>query len=118
MELSESIGLRDFMEQQEKGFQTELDPVGKRLSRNVIQKILLLRALINQPRLLLLEEPWTNLEPGNSQTIKSYLLNIKDSTVVVATSDATFISQCDMVLFMQDGKLTRTLTGEQFQREK
>lgn len=118
MELSESIGLRDFMEQQEKGFQTELDPVGKRLSRNVIQKILLLRALINQPRLLLLEEPWTNLEPVNAQIIKSYLLNIKDSTVLVATSDAAFISQCDLVLFMQDGKLTRTLTGEQFQREK
>ena len=118
MELSESIGLKDFMEQQEKGFQTELDPVGKRLSRNVIQKILLLRALINQPRLLLLEEPWTNLEPVNAQIIKSYLLNIKDSTVLVATSDAAFISQCDLVLFMQDGKLTRTLTGEQFQREK
>jgi ABC-type bacteriocin/lantibiotic exporter with double-glycine peptidase domain len=118
MELSESIGLKDFMEQQEKGFQTELDPVGKRLSRNVIQKILLLRALVNHPRLLLLEEPWTNLEPGNAQIIKSYLLNIKDSTVLVATSDAGFISKCDLVLNMQNGKLVRVLTGEQFQREK
>jgi len=118
MELSESIGLKDFMEQQEQGFQTQLDPVGKRLSRNVIQKILLLRALVNQPRLLLLEEPWTNLEPGNAQVIKSYLLNIKDSTVLVATSDAAFISQCDLILYMEEGKLQRTMTGDQFQREK
>lgn len=114
IELSIRIGLKDFIENQEDGFNTELDPVGKRLSRNVIQKILLLRALINQPRLLLLEEPWTSLDLDNKQVIKDYLLTNQGSTMIVATNDHDFISKCDVVLVMKDGQIINVLNGSSF----
>ena len=90
MRLSENVGLKDFLEGQPNGFETELDPVGKRLSRTVIQKILLLRALVNDPRLLLLEEPWSGFEPTMEMQIKNYLLSQQNCTVLVATNDAAF----------------------------
>jgi ATP-binding cassette subfamily B protein len=107
MILSEKIGLKNFLEEQQDGFATILDPVGHRLSRNVIQKILLLRALINQPRLLLLEEPWTNLEEHHRHDIQRYILSdCPRTTVIVATSDVDFIEKCDQVLYLAEGSLT------------
>jgi ABC-type bacteriocin/lantibiotic exporter with double-glycine peptidase domain len=107
MLLSEKIGLKNFIEEQHEGFETILDPVGKRLSRNIIQKILLLRALVNDPRLLLLEEPWSNLDELQRRSIQEYFLeNNKDCTILVATtSDDEFVAKCDMVLYMKDGQL-------------
>lgn len=107
MRLSEKVGLKDFLEGQPEGFETELDPVGKRLSRSVMQKILLLRALVNDPRLLLLEEPWTGFEQNMRNQVKNYLLAQADCTVLVATNDADFASKCDLVLYLSDGMLTR-----------
>jgi ABC-type bacteriocin/lantibiotic exporter with double-glycine peptidase domain len=105
MLLSEKVGLKDFLEEQHDGFETVLDPVGKRLSRSVIQKILLLRALVNEPRLLLLEEPWTGFEKPMEEQIKNYLLNQHDCTIMVATNDAEFAAKCDVVLYLVDGQL-------------
>lgn len=107
MLLSEKVGLKNFLEEQHEGFETVLDPVGKRLSRNIIQKILLLRALVNDPRLLLLEEPWSNLDELHRRSIQEYLFeNNRDCTIIVATtSDDEFVSKCDKVLYLKDGQL-------------
>lgn len=107
MILSEKIGLKNFLEEQHEGFATILDPVGNRLSRNVIQKILLLRALINQPRLLLLEEPWTNLEDAHRHDIQKYIFSdCPGTTVLVVTNDVDFTKKCDHVLYLAEGSLT------------
>jgi len=117
MNLSEKIGLKNFLEEQYDGFNTILDPVGKRLSRSVIQKILLLRALINGPRLLLLEEPWTNLDDVHKKQIQEYLLNDCDNcTVLVATSDEEFIAKCDKVFYMKDGQLVKAGSWDEIRK--
>ncbi|MGB4773362.1 MAG: ABC transporter ATP-binding protein [Chitinophagaceae bacterium] len=116
MVLSEKVGLKDFLEEQHDGFETVLDPVGKRLSRSVIQKILLLRALVNEPRLLLLEEPWTGFEKQMEEQIKNYLLNQNECTIMVATNDAEFAAKCDVVLYLVDGQLRNNGSDQQINR--
>lgn len=106
MLLSEKVGLTDFIQEQEQGFSTMLDPVGKRLSRSVIQKILLIRALINHPRLLLLEEPWRGFEDHNRKKIQEYLMEeIKGVTVFVESNDEDFARQADAVMVFENGIL-------------
>jgi ABC-type bacteriocin/lantibiotic exporter with double-glycine peptidase domain len=106
MSLAEKIGLKNFLEEQHDGFDTMLDPVGKRLSRNIIQKILLLRALVNDPRLLLLEEPWSNLDESHRNAIQNYVLNNHGCTILIATTwDDEFVSNCDKVLYLKNGQL-------------
>jgi ATP-binding cassette, subfamily B, bacterial len=106
LRLAEKIGLNHFLEELPDGFSTMLDPIGKRLSRNVIQRILLLRALVNQPRLLLLEEPWQGWDSADKQRIQEYLLNEKDAvTICVASSDESFAQRCDTVFYMKNGRL-------------
>jgi ABC-type bacteriocin/lantibiotic exporter with double-glycine peptidase domain len=106
MLLSSKIGLSDFIQDQPNGFSTMLDPVGKRLSRSVIQKILLLRALINHPRLLLLEDPWRGLEDHNRNKIQDYLLEeVKGVTVLVESNDEDFAKRADGVMIFDQGIL-------------
>ena len=106
MVLARKIGLSDFLETQKEGLQLYLDPAGRRLSRKIIHRILLLRALIHQPRLLLLEEPWLGLEPIQSEKIKNYLLNeLKNVTVIVCTNDDSFASSCNQQIHMSNGRI-------------
>ena len=106
MHLANNVGLSDFLQSQDHGFSTMLDPVGKRLSRSVIQKILLLRALVNHPRLLLLEEPWRGLEEDNRVRIQEYLIDdCPHATVLVESNDETFARRADEVMIFEQGKL-------------
>lgn len=118
MVLSEKVGLKNFLEEQHDGFETVLDPVGKRLSRNIIQKILLLRALVNEPRLLLLEEPWSNLDNAHRKAIQDYLLDgNRMCTVLVSTSiNDDFNAKCDKVLYMKDGQLVQAGSWDEIRR--
>ena len=118
MQLAEKIGLKAFMEGIQIGFDTELDPLGQRLSANVIQKILLLRALINEPKLLLLEQPFDNLSKEVSSALKTYLLN-KNSmhTVLISTNDESIAALCDEVIYMKNGTIAAFGTWSEVQQK-
>jgi ABC-type bacteriocin/lantibiotic exporter with double-glycine peptidase domain len=93
--LLQQTGLQPFLASLKQGFDTELSPTGKRLPRNVVQKILLVRALANKPKMLLLDEPWNGVEEQSKLAIQHLLLEqLPDTTVVIATNDAAFATQC------------------------
>lgn len=104
IELAAKTGLSDFIATLKNGYDTILDPAGKRLSHNVIHKILLVRALAGKPRLLLLEEPWQ--QGGNSyrDQIIQLLTQIENTTLVVVSNDEEFAALCDKVITIEDGK--------------
>jgi ABC-type bacteriocin/lantibiotic exporter with double-glycine peptidase domain len=106
IKLVERIGLVEFMQEEGFGFSSVLDPLGKRLSRSVIQKILLLRAMINEPRLLLLEDPWRGLDDVNRLRIQDYIIEgCSDTTVFVESNDREFASRADIVCCFREGAL-------------
>jgi ABC-type bacteriocin/lantibiotic exporter with double-glycine peptidase domain len=101
-EYAARTGLHDFIAAQKDGYDTLLDPTGKRLPRNVVHRILLVRALVSKPRLLLLEEPWMNMSREHRSQILQLLNAIKNTTLVVVTNDQEFIQQCDKVIVMNE----------------
>lgn len=110
IEYAGKTGLNDFISTLKDGYDTILDPTGKRLSRNVTYKILLLRALVGNPRLLLLEEPWTNFENGYQDRLMQLLSEMKNTTLVVVTNDENFVSRCDKIITIEKGTVTGTET--------
>jgi ABC-type bacteriocin/lantibiotic exporter with double-glycine peptidase domain len=102
--LCQKVGLSSFIDPLKKGLDTELDPTGIRLPKNAIQKILLVRALMHKPKLLLLEEPWQGIEEAAKKQIQELLLQLPNTTVVVATNDLGFMDQCDQVIQLQSAK--------------
>ena len=106
LEVAEKIGLKKYFSGLPQGFNTRLDPAGKKMPQKIIQKILLLRALINNPRLVLLEEPFNGIEEEIQHQIIDYLLHqTPHQTLLVISNDQAFAAQCDKVIFMQDGAI-------------
>ena len=99
------VGLNDFIATLKYGYDTMLDPTGKRLPSNIIHKILLVRALAGKPRLLLLEEPWINTENSYRRQIIELLSEIKDTTIIVVSNDEEFATKCDKIITMIDGSI-------------
>lgn len=107
-DIAVKVGLTDFISTLKKGYDTLLDPAGKRLPRNVIHKILLTRALAAKPRLLLLEDPWMSTEDSYRQQIIQILNDIANTTIVVVSNDEEFTKQCDKVFIMKEHKIIKT----------
>lgn len=110
IEFAGKTGLNDFINTLKDGYDTILDPTGKRLPRNITYKILLLRALVGNPRLLLLEEPWTNFENGYRNRLMQLLNEMKNTTLLVVTNDESFARQCDKIITIEKGTVTGSET--------
>lgn len=105
-DLATKTGLNDFIALLKEGYDTPLDPMGKRLPRNVVHRILLVRALANEPRLLLLEEPWLNFNTEQKKQVIQILTELKSTTVVVVTNDEDFAGRCNRIIELtEDGSL-------------
>lgn len=100
-ELCEKTGLFPFLANLPGGYDTELDPTGKRLPRSVVQKILLVRALAHQPSLLIMEEPWQGVEKEYRHSIQELILSASNTTVIVATTDESFLKECHQIIHLE-----------------
>jgi len=100
--LCSTVGLHPFLSSLSLGYDTELDPTGKRLARNVVQKILLVRALADKPSLLLAEEPWQSIEEPYKTSIQQLLLQLDNTTVIIATNDKSFIEKCHQKIYLNN----------------
>jgi ABC-type bacteriocin/lantibiotic exporter with double-glycine peptidase domain len=100
-----TIGIDNFISFFPKSFETIIDPLGKTLPSSVVQKILLLRALINNPSFLILEEPWQNLDSKSTSKLQQYLIdNVQNKTIIVSTNNKIFIDLCAHHIHLQNGK--------------
>ena len=67
--------------------------IGK-LSGGQLQRILIARALVTEPKILLLDEPTANLDPSGGQNLYELLARLKkDMTVVLVSHDIGVISE-------------------------
>ena len=105
--LAELVGLKSFINSKNEGYEFLLQPAGQHLPGRIIKKILLMRALVLQPKLLLLEEPFQGMEPEYQQKLQHYLLKeLQSTTIIVVTSDQQFARNCDKVLMLDNGTIT------------
>ncbi|MFD3394536.1 ABC transporter ATP-binding protein [Aquirufa sp. OSTEICH-129V] len=106
LQKANELGFDDLLNHFPSGFETIIEPIGKKTPQTIVRKILLLRALCGNKKLLLLEEPWAGLESQNKETIKKYLLNLPaDTTIVVVSDDADFNRLTDQQINMRHGKI-------------
>lgn len=102
--LAEIVGLKSFVQRHHEGYNMELHTDGQHLSGKVVKKVLLMRALIRKPRLLILEDPFTGIEPENVEKLKAYLLGeARNTTMVIVANDPEFERMADVVMELDEG---------------
>jgi len=78
------------------GLEHKINSTPMRLSGGEQQRVALARALVNDPKILLADEPTGNLDEENKEQILNIFkeANIRGTTVVVATHDRRLIEHC------------------------
>ena len=82
--------------------------LAEKLSTGMKQRMLLVRAIINKPKVLFLDEPTSGLDPSTSQTIHALIEELKQqgTTIFLTTHDmheATIL--CDKIVLLNKGKI-------------
>lgn len=101
-----NCGLQDFLKEQPRGLQTMLGAEGQHLSKSTIQKILLARAIVNSPCLLLLENGLEYLEAAERLKIIRYLTaDERPWTLLAVSSDPVMARHCSRLVIMKKGRI-------------
>ena len=83
------------------------NPITK-LSGGQRQRVAVARALINNPKILLADEPTGNLDCNTAYEIMQIFLDLKEKegqSIILVTHDPTIASYADRILFLQDGRI-------------
>ncbi|MCB0533651.1 MAG: ABC transporter ATP-binding protein [Lewinellaceae bacterium] len=81
------LGLKQYIALQHKGIHSLIDPEGKRLPRSIIQKLLIARAIVNKPRLLIMEDPLQSVNQTEKKKIIDHIMDPKNEWTVIVVSD-------------------------------
>lgn len=80
-----------------------------RLSGGEKQRVAIARALINDPIILMCDEPTGNLDKKNTELVLEIFQKLKDlgQTLLVVTHDNDFADRTDRIIEMEDGKVVK-----------
>lgn len=102
----EKVGLTNFIKEQPKGLKTILYPDGKQMSHTVSKKLVLARAILKKPKLLILEDALDRFNPTETNAIIEYLTH-KDrpwALIVVSGSDS-WKTKCTNSIELENGRI-------------
>jgi len=89
------------------------DPV-RTLSRGLLQRVAVCRAVLHDPPLLLLDEPRANLDPAAAELIEPLIGRASGRTRVVTSHDpAGGLAEADLALGLRDGRVALSAPANQ-----
>lgn len=98
--------LWDTLHQLPNGFQTRLASAGSQLSRGQRQKLMIARALVDHPRLLVLDEAFSGIDARKKQRLLDALLSPEcRATVLLISHDLDVVMRANRVLVLAEGRI-------------
>ncbi|MFW9970635.1 MAG: ABC transporter ATP-binding protein [Candidatus Odinarchaeota archaeon] len=93
------------------------EPVGV-LSHGMKQKVEIIRALIHEPSILFLDEPFSGLDYNSTTMLINFfkeLENVKNISIILATHKIEVFQQiCDDLIVLKQGKINKSFINEEF----
>ena len=107
-----AAGAWDFVSRLADGMDTPVGERGSRLSGGQRQRIAIARALVHQPRLLILDEATTSLDPDSEAAICATVQHLRGHMTVLAIShQPALLEAADRVYRLEGGRMGRLRQG-------
>ncbi|MCA0931569.1 ATP-binding cassette domain-containing protein [Lutimonas saemankumensis] len=104
LKVIKEVNLVEFLKEQNNGLNTIIHPEGKQIPSSISKKILLARAILKKPKLLILENLIEPFNPADKQYIVSMLTDSsKPWGLIVADKDPLWKKYCHTHLTLQNG---------------
>jgi ATP-binding cassette subfamily B protein len=101
-----TVGADDFVQQLEAGYDTELGERGTRLSLGQRQLIAFARALLADPRILILDEATSSVDIGTERKIEAALRRLlADRTAFIIAHRLSTIRGADLIVVLEHGRI-------------
>jgi ATP-binding cassette subfamily C protein EexD len=104
---AKAAGVHEMILKQPKGYDTHIGPSGGGLSGGQRQRIGLARAMYGNPRLIVLDEPNSNLDDAGESALAAAIQNMKSdkATVFIISHRVSALSVTNKLIVMQNGQL-------------
>ncbi len=114
LEMSEILGLDDIILQMPEGYQTIVGRTSDDIvSKGIKQRILIIRSLIYDPKIILFDEANSALDIQADTLLKNYLLKVKNhKTIILITHRPSFAKIADNALLLRNHKFERIIPEE------
>jgi ABC-type multidrug transport system fused ATPase/permease subunit len=116
---AETIGAHDFILRLEDGYETQLQERGTRLSLGQRQLVALARALLADPRILILDEATSSVDIGTERKIERALRTLlAGRTAFVIAHRLSTIRDADLIVVLEHGRVVEQGTHDQLMRAR
>ena len=107
-------GIYDYVNSLPEKLNTIVQEKGSNFSSGQLQRLMIARALIKQPDILLLDEITASLDSENELLVKTTLDSIKnEKTIVIIAHRLSTVTSADKIVFLDGGKITGIGTHEE-----
>ncbi len=107
IQTAQIAGIHEMILKLPNGYDTRIGSSGIRLSGGQRQRVALARALYGQPKLVVLDEPNSNLDDAGEQALLKALAKLKELkiTTLVVTHKPSLLNTVDKVVILKDGQI-------------
>jgi ATP-binding cassette subfamily B protein len=114
VQAAQTVGAHDFILRLEGGYETQLQERGSRLSLGQRQLVALARALLADPRILILDEATSSVDIGTERKIERALrLLLSGRTAFIIAHRLSTIRDADLIVVLEHGRIVEQGTHDE-----
>lgn len=114
LESAKAVNVHSFIDSLEKGYDTNVNERGSRLSQGQRQLIAFARALIADPKILILDEATANIDTQTERLVQQGIHKLMEGrTSIVIAHRLSTIRDCDKIFVLSHGKIVEAGTHDE-----
>ena len=104
----DQVFLSEYVKELPNGLDTPIEISGNKLSKSIIQRIIIARSIVNKPKLLLLENQIDFIEEIERNKIVDFLTDKTNGWTLISISNNKYLQEkSDAIIYMTDGEILR-----------